>query len=340
MSGPLEIDLPYIHRYRDRHGHERLYFRRSGYPKVALPPVTSERFLDAYNKANTLPGKPHVGILPGSIAALCREYERSANFIQLADSTRREMGYVIGKLIREHGEKRLVHLERRHILGWKDALAKKPGAANKLLRVVKLLMGFAVDRGFREDNPASKISMMKLGRYRAWSDEELDAFEARWPLGAIQRTGYALALYTAQRRGDLVRLKWSSIAGDAIHLVQRKTGEPMAIKIHRDLKVALAAVHPRHEAAILTGAQGGALSDVYFGHIMARAIGDAGLPDACVLHGLRKTGAAKVKEFGGDVGSVTGHRSPHMVAEYSRDANQAKLNAASILKWENGGKRG
>jgi integrase len=345
MGRPLQIDLPFIHAYRDRHGRWRHYYRRPGCKKVVLPHPDSERFLDAYHQAAkeaeaSLKPKPHpTRYLPGTFGLLCHEYTHSADYSQLAESTRREMGYVIKALVKEHGEKRITKLERKHILGWKDAMARKPGAANKMLRTVKRLLAFGLDRGMLDTNPAAGVGMMKLGRYRAWTDEECVAFETRWAPGTLQRTGYALALYTAQRRGDLVRLKWSSIAGDAFRLVQRKTGEPMEIKIHRDLKTALAAVHPRHEAAILTGAQGKALGDVYFGHIMARAIADAGLPDACVLHGLRKTGARIVQEVGGNVPSITGHRSPRMVAEYTRDADQAKLNAASILKWEQKGRR-
>ena len=338
MSGPLEIDLPYIHRYRDRHGHERLYFRRSGYPKVALPHPDSERFLEAYRAATRPPGytppRPTILAAKGTIAALCLEYTNSADFSQLAASTRREMGYVIDKLHKDHGDKRLIHLERRHILSWKDALAKKPGAANKMLRTLKRMLTFAADRGHLKSNPAAGITMMKLGRYRAWTDAELLAFEARWPIGTLERTGYALAYYTGQRRGDLVRLKWSSIAGGAFKLVQRKTGEPMDIPIHAELKPILAAVRPRREAAILTGRQGTALNDVYFGAIMAAAIEKAGLPDDCVLHGLRKTTGRKLAEAGAKVAPITGHRTERMTAEYSRDASQAKLARASILKWE------
>jgi len=45
-----------------------------------------------------------------------------------------------------------------------------------------------------------------------------------------------LALYTGQRQGDLLRLKWSDVHDGAIHLQQSKTGKRLAISLHVDLK--------------------------------------------------------------------------------------------------------
>jgi integrase len=120
------------------------------------------------------------------------------------------------------------------------------------------------------------IKMMKLGEHRAWSREELEAFETRWPLGSMERTGYALALFTGQRRADLAALKFASIAGGSFRVKQAKTGVELLIPIHPELREALAAVHPRHEAAILTLKSGKAMNPIYFGHLMAAAIEDRG----------------------------------------------------------------
>jgi hypothetical protein len=57
---------------------------------------------------------------------------------------------------------------------------------------------------FRKFNPAFGIKPLKIGRIRAWTDDELTAFEDKWPLGTLERTGFALASYMAQRSGDEV----------------------------------------------------------------------------------------------------------------------------------------
>jgi integrase len=152
-------------------------------------------------------------------------------------------------------------------------------------------------------------------------------------------SGYALALYTGQRRADLVKLKWSSIAGGYFRLKQQKTKTDLVIPTHPALKEALAAVHPRHEAAIIAGDRGQEISPVYFGHLVAAAIDLAGLPTDCILHGLRKTTGRLLAEAGAGVAPITGHRTERMTAEYSRDASQEKLAQASVLKWSKTGKK-
>lgn len=344
MRQRVKIDLPYVNIFEDRNGHVRAYFRRAG-RRLPLPHPDSAEFLDAYKAArygaNTKPdAHPVPANRPGSFGGLCHDYMRSADFVDLAQSTRKEMTYVINALIAQHGDKPIKRLERRHILDWKDELAKKPGAANKMLRTVKQIMTFAEDRGHRPDNLAKGIKLMRCGRWRAWTDEELLAFEARWPIGTRERLGYALALYTGQRRGDLVRLTWASIAGDAFRLKQNKTKTNLVIPIMPPLQDVLAAVQPRRPAAILTGDRGNALNPVYFGHIMASAIEAARLPKDCVLHGLRKTTGRLIAEADGLVAPITGHRTERMTAEYSRDASQERLARASVLKWSNAAKSG
>jgi integrase len=155
-------------------------------------------------------------------------------------------------------------------------------------------------------------------------------------LGSYERTGYALALYTGQRRADLIELKWASIAGNAFRLKQKKTGAELTIPIHPLLEEALAAVHPRHEAAIIAGPTGKNHCPVYFGHKMAAAISEAGLPEACVLHGLRKTACKTLIEAGctlHEAAAITGQKSLRMLEHYSKAANQKTLANEAMNKW-------
>jgi integrase len=342
----LKLDLPYVKEYRDRTGRVWRYFRRRGYVSVRLPGEPGSRaFVAAYNAALAAPTIPNAAVTAerpaeGTFAALRLEYLSSAEYRALSASWRREMGYVIDRLASDYGSSRMASLERKHVLRWRDALKDKPGAANKMLRTVKALLVFAVDRGHIKENPAQGIKMLKLGRWRAWTDAELAAFEERWPLGTLERTGYALALYTSQRRADLVALKWSSIAGKELRLTQGKTGKAMVLRLHGHLVDALAAFRPVHSAeTILAGKEGKPLNPVYFGHIMAAAIAEAGLPDDCLLHGLRKTTARILAELGMKSSPVTGHLTDAMQREYERDADQRKMGSAAIVKWEKAGKR-
>ena len=335
----MRCNLPYVKAYRDRHGKQRHYLRKRGLPRVALPgdPGAPE-FLAAYNAALTgpkaVPSAPRA--LEGSFAALCREYLASADFSNLRPVTKSELKRVVERLATKHAEKPVARLERQHILRWRDAMLDRPGAANTMIRTLGVLMAFAVDRGYRKDNPAQKIKMMRSVPFRSWTDDELLAFEARWPLGSMARTGYALALYSSQRRADLVEMGWPAIAGDVIRLKQSKTGVDLEVPIHPELAKALTAVKPRRAAAIITGPAGTKLSPVYFGHLMSSAIKEAGLPNTCVLHGLRKTTARKLIEAGctkRQARAITGQKTDAMIDHYSRDADQKLLSRQAMNTW-------
>jgi integrase len=64
--------------------------------------------------------------------------------------------------------------------------------------------------------------------------------------------------------------------------------------------------------SLLTKADGSAFDSNGLGMWFADAIEQAGLPDACVMHGLRKTAARMLAEIGcsaHEIASVAGHKS-------------------------------
>lgn len=72
----------------------------------------------------------------------------------------------------------LTTLRRRHIRKLRDAVSDTPGAANNVLRLLKIVLNFAVDEEVIDVNPAARMKELKGGEYRSWTDEELAQFEA------------------------------------------------------------------------------------------------------------------------------------------------------------------
>jgi len=329
------MDMPYIQAYTDRHGRRRrYYYRRKGFARAPLPGLPgSPEFRAAYAAAEKgVPLKPPKPIAAGTFGALVLEYQSSNGWRRLAESTRRENGYVLRTLEAHLRSHPVAGLERVDILRWLDEMTH--GAANKMLRVLKILMTFAQDRAYRKDNPAKGIKLIKGGEHRAWTAEEMAAFEQRWPIGTLQRTGYALALLTGQRRADIAALRWAHAAGETFKLTQQKTNTVLVIPIHPELKKALAVVHPRSDTILAN--KGKALNPIYFGHLMAAAIEAAGLPRECVLHGLRKSAACALIDAGCtayQAAAITGHKSVRMLELYARDRDQVKLGQVAMLKW-------
>ena len=68
---------------------------------------------------------------------------------------------------------------------------------------------------------------------------------------------------------------------------------------------------------------------------MAEKIGQAGLPDRCVTHGLRKAAARRLAEAGcsaNEIASITGHVTLEEVARYTKAAEQKKLARAAMAR--------
>src|SRR5215813_7331671 len=149
----------------------------------------------------------------------------------------------------------------------------------------------------------------------------LERFRAEHPRLAI-----ALLLYTAQRRGDVVRIGWQHLQGDSIAVRQEKTNSPLLIPVHPELAHALASV-PRTNLTFLITERGRPFTSASFGNWFRKRCNEAGLLQ-CSAHGLRKCAATRLADAGCSlhrIMAVTGHKSMSSVAPYTKRADQARL---------------
>ena len=199
--------LKYVHEYIDRTGTVRRYFHRRGFPKLALPGLPGSReFREAYEaglQAEPPPKAAKGG--PGSLSDLVTTWYRSPRFANLSPSSQATYRKVLKPILEKHGH-RLVH-DLPHDKAMKIIVQigeKRPGTVNLTKSVLHTIFKFAKI----VPNPFADIGDYNLGKHHTWADAELAAFEKRWPLGTRERLAYALLLYTAQRRGDVVRMGW------------------------------------------------------------------------------------------------------------------------------------
>jgi len=342
-----EIELDYLDKQRDRHGRVRYcYFRRNGRRRKLPGEPGSVEFMEAYHKAlaETVPGKPQEPHPPKSLGALIDKYLVSPEFRDLKPRSQRVYRLVLEPL----GKRRMAHedvrlLKRRNVKALRDEKAETPGMANMTVSVISALLKYAVGEDWLEHNPALGVKKFKLGEHRAWTDDECAAFEARWTPGTMERRCYVLARCTGQRAGDLAKMTRAHRTGGFIHVVQEKTGKELEIPELQQLTAELARGEQGH-MSLLTKPDGSAFRNGNdLSPWFAAAIEAAELPDACVLHGLRKLTAKTLAEAGCSahlIGSVTGHEpnSPEIV-RYTRQADQRKMATAAILKLEANGDR-
>jgi integrase len=330
-----KISLPYVHEYRDRHGKARRYVRRPGLPRVPLPGTPgSADFMAAYQAALAEPSKvPRSKHGLGTFGFLVTDYYRSPEFTNLRPNSQRVYRLVLDGLVEKHGHRLVRDLEPNKARAIIHAVGPtRPGMANLTISVLKKLMTFAIKIGLRESNPIIGLERYRQGSHHTWTEEELAAYEARWPLGTRERLAFSLLLFTGQRVGDVSRLKRSDIVGGMIKLVQEKTGAPLAIPVHPALERAMRA-GPSNGVYLVGDRHGRPIAAASLSGVVKRAAATAGLPDRCKPHGLRKAILRRLAEHGAtakQIAAVSGHKTLAEVERYTQAADQAKLSKAAV----------
>lgn len=330
------VRLKHVESWKDRHGHVRHYFRRGKGKRIALPgDPCSPEFMEAYHRACQIAKeKPKLGYDPRSFHALIAQYFQSPNFLRLKKTSAGPTRSVMEAFAAEHGKRQVEQMTREHVEMIVGKKAATPAAANTLLKRIRTLINYSIALGWRTTDPTRGIPKFREGEFHTWTDAELAQFEAHWPIGTIERTAFSLAVNTGQRRADLSRMTWADIEDGMIRVVQGKTGTDLIIPMHPDLK-AILAIWPRRGDAILSSARRKPYTVESFGNLMASAIGEAGLPVRCVLHGLRKAAARRLAEVGctaSQIAAITGHKSLSEIERYTRKAEQRRLAVAAIDK--------
>jgi integrase len=205
-----------------------------------------------------------------------------------------------------------------------------------LVKKLRGLMQFAVAEGFRASDPTQdlKAPTKKSAGFHTWTDAEIEQFESHHPTGSKARLALALLLYTAQRRGDVVRMGRQYVRNSAIAVRQQKTGAALDIPIHPELHRVLDATAIGN-LTFLVSERGEPFSAPRFGNWFRERCREAGLPKGCSAHGLRKAAARRLAEAGctaHEIAAMTGHASLREIERYTKAADQLRLARGAILK--------
>lgn len=325
------IRLRYIQRFKDRYGKTRMYLRRPGHKRVALPDETDPTFFAAYQAALATTEKPAARPpRPKTLASLIHEWMKAPRFLALTPASQTTYGRILLRMQKEDYADHLVtDFTALHVRRFVARLGDRPASANHRLKMFRLLFDYAVDDGWRTDNPASAVKRLreKAEGAASWTDEQIEQFASRWPTGSVPRLALALLLYTGQRRSDVVRMGWKHVRGDLIEVIQQKTGAVLLIPIHPLLQTELEAANDGAET-FLQRQDGEAFTPNGFYMRFKSWRAESGLPDGLSPHGLRKAAARRLAEAGcsaHEIASITGHASIAEVQRYTRAADQLKM---------------
>ena len=178
----------------DQHGRKRVRFRKGAFSTYLIGIPWSEDFMRQY--ATALEGviastTGNIGAertKPGSFNALVVSYYRSPEFRGLKPSSQKARGYIIEAFRKEHGDKPINRLSRAHIKEIIGAKSHIPEAANNLLRILRVLLNYAVSIDMIAANPTIGVKLYRSKNpdgIHTWIEDEVTQFLTRHPDGIM-----------------------------------------------------------------------------------------------------------------------------------------------------------
>lgn len=254
------------------------------------------------------------------------EYMKSRRFNDLSSSSKDQYFQCLMKVEAAMGDMDITDVKRRDVLKMHDSLSDRPSTANATIRISSIFFNFAIDMEYIHANPATRISPLKTGTLKRWDVEQIMKVIA---LGHRRiSTAVALAYYTGQREADVLKMRWTDIKDNCLHVTQSKTGQVLEIMIAKELHDVLNSIG-RDGDYIVSGSK--PLSGPAFRNQFTRVIRSLGID--LPFHGIRKTVGCILAEKGSSVNEIAamlGHKTLAMAALYTRQANNTKMIASAV----------
>lgn len=334
-----------IHKVKKRlaNGTERIYFYAwrggpllksvEGHPLQPHEPEFHAAYAEACKTQAKAPN--------GTFSFIIKEYSRSSDFLSRAEKTKKAYIRFMTEIEDIFGDLTLEYIQTPRARGkfkqWRDTMADRPRTADYAWTTLARLLSFAKDRGMISTNVCERGGRL----YKA------DRAEKIWTANDIERLmavcskdiqmALIMALWTGQRQGDMLALKWSAFDGKTLRIKQSKTGARVAIPVGQPLKELL--TKPRHhDETILTNSRGQGWTEDGFRTSWARACKKAGINDL-TFHDLRGTAVTHLALAGcttSQIGAITGHslKDVHNILDMHYLGGQQELALIAIQKLE------
>ena len=334
------------------------YYAWAGGPRVEGKIGTPE-FLASYNAAIGRKAASRSDVLE----SLADAFLDSSDFRALAAPTQADYRRHLKIVTTEFGDFPIAALTdnrtRGEFMAWRDRRAlKSKRQADYSFAVLARLLSWSVDRGLAPINPCKRGGTT----YRAkrttavWTEVDEAAFYAKAP--PHMHLALRLAIWTGQRQGDLLKLRWAQYDGAYIRLTQGKSirrGDTNAatriiIPIGKPLRDALDAARAALDAlpqperptvdTILLTTRGTAWTRDGFKTSWAKACAQAGITNL-TFHDLRGTVVTRLALAGAtppEIATVTGHslRDVHEILDRHYLNRDLRLAESAIGKLEKG----
>lgn len=254
---------------------------------------------------------------------------------RVAPSTLSQYKLAAAKIRTAFVEFRADQVKPHHIGAFMDHHKATPNMANRMRTVLKMAFDLAVRSGQLNANPVTSIGRHKERvRTRYLTDDEYMAIRAaaNEDLRAIMDMLYC----TAQRVGDVLKIREQHITEEGVEIDQQKTSHRLVIRWTPDLRAAVAFARSLHGPAhrlYLLGQRNGRLRG-YAGvwDLWDRACAAAGVEDANI-HDIRAKSLTDAARQGLDAQHLAGHTTQAMTARYLRSKERDAVTGPSFRQF-------
>ncbi len=320
---------PFVTRERSRHGKLVFYFRRGKGKRLRLPAIDAPEFHDEYEAALAGSPRPTKRVAnTKSLEWLVTRYRETSGYMNLSPATKRQRDNILKGVLEKSGHVDYRKVTRAKIVQGREDRASTPAQARNFLDAMRGLFRWALEADHVSVDPTAGVknpSRPKGAGFEAWTEEDVVAYEKRWPAGTKERVWLHVLLYTGLRRGDAVMLGKQHVRDGVAIIRTEKTGTEVAIPILPALEQTIKA-GPTGDLHFIVGETGKPLAKESFGNMFRAACNAAGVKKSA--HGVRKIGATRAAEAGATVAELEalfGWTGGTMASHYTKTADRKRL---------------
>jgi len=332
---------PFAYREINRHGNAAFYFRRGKGKRIRLPDFGDPAFDEKYREAlaaSPADAKP-AAAGNSTLKWLITRYRETGDYRGLSQATRKQRDNIFKGVVTKAGHHPYKAISRKVIVNGREDRAATPAQARNFLDAMRGLFRWAVEAELVDVDPTAGVKnprRPKTGGFAAWTEDDVRAFEKRWPAGTKERVWLHVLLYTGLRRGDAVTIGKQHVRDGVATIKTEKTGTEVSITILPTLADTLR-IGPTGDLAFIVGENGKPLTKETFGNYFRVACNEAGLKGKSA-HGVRKIGAERAALAGAtekELEAMFGWNGPAMPSLYTKNAERKRLAQAGSERLKN-----
>jgi integrase len=337
MTGMPRPRPPHLHRQLSRHGKTIWYVRIGKGPRIRIRRAFGTLEFDAEYRA-ALDGlvAPRVQTkdttqtaTTGTLAWLIKRYRETGAWTNLSLATRRQRENILKPVLESAGRKPITNIIKATIVAGRDRRAKEtPFQARHFLDTMRGLFRWAIEADLVKVDPTAGVadpSFPTSDGFPSWTEDDVAAYQKRWPIGTRQRVWFDVLLFTGLRRGDAIRLGRQHVRDGIATIKTEKTGTEVSLPILPALAKTIAA-GPCGDLAFITSANGKPFTKESFGNSFTEACRKAGITKSA--HGIRKLAATRAANAGAteaQLKAIFGWTNSKMPTLYTKGANNRRL---------------